>query len=369
MHPNLDGLRIGAAMPTHKAQFDTLRALAILSVVADHFGSGVAHFPIPTVIHLGSLGVRFFFVLSGYFITLSLLRARSKIDGGQTRPLQSLGGFYLRRFLRIGPPYILFIVIGLALGLGTMRSQIPWLASFTVNFFIAARNQWPEVTSHLWSICVQEQFYLVWPALILFAPYRMIVPTLLALAVGCLLFRIGCVSFGVPPVVRWMLPWGSLDAFAAGAIVAVCYERFAVAFSRLGAKGRSILGVACPLVLVGVMVLRNHSQQSIALVAAEFLEAIALAYFVFRTGVGFDGSVGRFLSQPFLVRLGTFSYGIYVYHVLVAVCFDTWMPGALRWLIKVPLCRLLVLSLTTVLLAQLSWRLIETPLASLRRRA
>src|SRR3979490_114701 len=64
----------------YQPQFDGLRALAVLTVMVDHFGADVPNFPLPDWIHLGATGVRLFLVLSGYFITASLRRARDRMD-------------------------------------------------------------------------------------------------------------------------------------------------------------------------------------------------------------------------------------------------------------------------------------------------
>src|SRR6478672_1816836 len=67
----------------YQPQFDGLRALAVLSVIVDHFSADVPNFPLPDWIHLGATGVRLFLVLSGYFITASLRRARDRMDTGE----------------------------------------------------------------------------------------------------------------------------------------------------------------------------------------------------------------------------------------------------------------------------------------------
>src|SRR4029077_17056363 len=122
-----------------------------------------------------------------------------------------------RRLLRILPAYAAFTVLRLVLNVGLLRHTWPWVFTGTVNWFIAWRNEWPPTISHLWSICVQEQFYLVWPLLILLLPRRWIVSAIIPVALAGIAFRIGCVFFSVPIIARWVLPFGSLDSLAAGA--------------------------------------------------------------------------------------------------------------------------------------------------------
>src|SRR2546430_15623285 len=89
----------------YQPQFDGLRALAVLTVMVDHFSADVPNFPLPDWIRLGATGVRLFLVLSGYFITASLRRARDRMEVGKLSWAKTIGAFYRRRFLRIAPAY------------------------------------------------------------------------------------------------------------------------------------------------------------------------------------------------------------------------------------------------------------------------
>src|ERR1051326_4048674 len=79
-------VRPDRAVDSYQPQFDGLRALAVLTVMVDHFSADVPNFPLPDWIHLGATGVRLFLVLSGYFITISLRRARDRMDLGRVSP-------------------------------------------------------------------------------------------------------------------------------------------------------------------------------------------------------------------------------------------------------------------------------------------
>src|SRR6202011_5301731 len=96
------------ASDVYQPQFDGLRALAVLTVMVDHFSADVPNFPLPDWIHLGATGVRLFLVLSGYFITASLRRARDRMEIGLVSSGKTIGAFYWRRFLRIAPAYFVF---------------------------------------------------------------------------------------------------------------------------------------------------------------------------------------------------------------------------------------------------------------------
>src|SRR5213595_3225178 len=109
------------ALERYQPQFDGLRALAVLTVMVDHFSADVPNFPLPDSIHFGATGVRLFLVLSGYFITASLRRARGRMESRDVSAGKVMRAFYWRRFLRISPAYGVYVVIALILDLGTIR--------------------------------------------------------------------------------------------------------------------------------------------------------------------------------------------------------------------------------------------------------
>src|SRR5437763_545844 len=254
------------ALERYQPQFDGLRALAVLTVMVDHFSADVPNFPLPDWIHLGATGVRLFLVLSGYFITASLRRARDRMDAGELSAGKTMAAFYWRRFLRIGPAYLVFAAIALMLDLGTIRQNWAWVFTGTVNWLIAWNDQWPLAISHLWSICVQEQFYLLWPLLILLVPRKWMLSAIIAVAFAGIAFRIGCVIFSVPVIARWVLPFGSLDSLAAGAALGWCGGRLKA--NRNG----WLMGAICLWMLAVAAVLRNTEPMQLKSVFVEPLE-------------------------------------------------------------------------------------------------
>ena len=357
-----DALVRDQASGSYQPQFDGLRALAVLTVMADHFAADVPNFPLPDWIHLGATGVRLFLVLSGYFITASLRRARDRMELAEVSFGKTIGAFYLRRLLRIAPAYLVFAVIAIILGLGAIRHNWPWVFTGTVNWMIAATNEWPTTISHLWSVCVQEQFYLCWPLLILLLPRRWMLAAIISVAVAGIAFRIGCVIFSAPMIARWVLPFGSLDSLAAGAALGWYGGRL-----RANRFGWVLAGI-CFGMLALAAVLRVGDPTTFKSVLVEPLEAGAFVILVARTAAGFDGYAARFLSLPGLVFAGRISYGLYIYHALVAMVFNRWLPEPLRFVITIPSLRLMVFGLATVVVAAASWCLIEQPVSRLRSR-
>lgn len=344
----------------YQPQFDGLRALAVLTVMVDHFTADVPNFPLPDWIRLGATGVRLFLVMSGYFITASLRRAREGMELGGISAPKAIGDFYLRRLLRIGPAYIAFAAIALVFNLGAIRQNWPWVLTGTVNWFIAWSNQWPLTISHLWSVCVQEQFYLFWPLLILFLPKRWIIPAMISAALIGVGFRVGCVMFSVPTIARWVLPFGSLDSLAAGAALGWCGGKL------YPSRSSWLLMPICLSMFLTAAVLRNGDPAQFKSVLVEPLEAGACVILVARTAAGFGGYAARFLSMSGLVFAGRISYGLYVYHILVAMLLPRWLPASAQYLITTPSLRLMLFGIVTLLIAAISWRFLERPINRLR---
>ena len=340
----------------YQPQFDGLRALAVLTVMVDHFSADVPNFPLPDSIHLGTTGVRLFLVLSGYFITASLRRARDRMEANSLSSGRAIRAFYWRRFLRISPAYVVFAAIALILNVGTIRHNWAWVFTGTVNWLIAWSNQWPLTISHLWSICVQEQFYLLWPLLILLLPRRWVLHGIVTVALVGVVFRIGCVIFSVPMIARWVLPFGSLDSLGAGAALGWCGGRLRP--SRAGWP----LATICLSMLAVAATWRNGDPTRLRSILVEPLEASAFVILVARTATGFGGPIARFLTNPGLVFAGRISYGLYIYHILIAMVFNRWLPSPMRFLIAIPSLRLIVFGMATLLVSALSWWFLEQPI-------
>lgn len=182
---------------TYMPQLDGLRAVAVGAVLVHHLlnksllPAPLAHIP------WGFAGVRLFFVLSGFLITGILLRARIDADRAGTSPLWVIRQFYARRFLRIFPLYYFVIFAGAIINLPPIREEFWWLVSYLFNFRIASLGWFPENVAHFWILAVEEQFYLFWPLLMLFAPrWSLLWLSLTMVAIGPV-FRALILGFGL----------------------------------------------------------------------------------------------------------------------------------------------------------------------------
>jgi peptidoglycan/LPS O-acetylase OafA/YrhL len=320
-------------------QLDAIRAIAVLFVMIFHFiPESDAFAP------LGGIGVRLFFVLSGFLITRILLEARDRPIGA------TLKTFYVRRFLRIFPLFYFALFVSYVLDFGVVRSTIGWHLAYLTNFLIYSRGQWPGAVSHFWSLAVEEQFYLIWPLLALSIPIRSL-PWLIAAMVP--IAPLTLLLTGDP--MAGVLPISCVDALGMGALLAIPASR------RYAAAAGLWIGV--PL-LIGTIAIRWFLAGYRLDVALGFGVALASAWAVSGAADGFGGRVGAFLEWRPLIYLGTISYGVYVYHAL--------MPYALARLFPVWTYptgqRFVILAASTIAIASLSYRLLEAPILAYKKR-
>jgi peptidoglycan/LPS O-acetylase OafA/YrhL len=127
-------------------------------------------------------------------------------------------------------------------------------------------------------------------------------------------------------------------------------------------RGGWCLAILCVLMLTTAAVLRNTDPAQLKSAFVEPLEAGSFVILVARTATGFSGLVARFLTSAALVFAGRISYGLYIYHVLVAMVLRRWLPEQLQFIVTTPSLRLIVFGLVTVGVAAISWRILEQPI-------
>jgi peptidoglycan/LPS O-acetylase OafA/YrhL len=345
----------------YQPHLDGLRALAILGILFEHLD-----LPLPVMLRCGPLSVRFFFVLTGYFITLSLWRVRGEIaDTGDG--ILPLGRYYLARLLRTGPPFYLSLLLGAIFGIEEVRTNFFWLATFQVNNHIAWLGYWPSAISHYWSLAVQEQFYILWPLIVLLLPRRWFLSTMAAFIAFGLVFRVICIMDSSSTLLRWVTLLGCIDSFAVGALVA--YLAQAEILKKMWKSERLLF--AMPLVAGACFylgrALMTLPENNICLALTESVDAIFLAWILAASISGMNDRYARVLSWSPLVYLGKISYGIYVYHVFIIILVSPLLvPYGLSedhnaW------GRIAVLLGMTLVVSSLSWHWLEQPFLSWKK--
>jgi len=355
---------------TYHPHLDGLRALAILGILFEHLD-----LPLPVMLRCGPLSVRFFFVLTGYFITLSLWRVRGEM-AGSNEGFMPLGRYYLARLLRTGPPFYLSLLIGALFGIEEVRTNFLWLATFQANNYIAWLGYWPDAISHYWSLAVQEQFYFLWPLVVLTLPRRWFLPAMAAFIIFGLGFRIVCILTDATTLARWVTLFGCIDSFAVGALVA--YLRQSKLLDKMWQSKTLIF--AMPLAACGCFylgrALMTLPEGNVWLALTESVDAVFLAWVLAASLNGMNSRYARLLSWTPLVYLGKISYGIYVYHVFIIVLVSPLLVPFGLSEDHNAVGRIAVLLAMTLAMSSLSWHWLEQPflawknaMASGRRQA
>jgi peptidoglycan/LPS O-acetylase OafA/YrhL len=344
---------------TYMPQLDALRAFAVLAVMVHHF-LPIDHYIPSDYVTLGFLAVRLFFVLSGFLITGILLDYRSDERG------QALRRFYSRRVLRIFPIYYLTIFIALALQVRPIQEGAFWHLTYLSNYVAASHPEWMGPASHFWSLAVEEQFYLVWPFILLFVPQKHLAKVIIGSIALAVLFR-GFVLFvlRMPIDVAGVFTFATLDSLGGGALLALFRydERLRTRLPSLmksfliGGLGIVILCTVLYIYNIGFSILHTFLCLGISLLFVVLIE---------KTARGFTGKAKAVMETPAVLYIGKISYGLYVYHNFM-------LAIVLYYLLKrtaVPDFRLVALLATvgTFGTAIVSWHLIERPVAQLKNR-
>lgn len=349
--------KVTAARMEYVPQLNTLRAFAV-GAVAWHHWAPQWGFGLPW----GS-GVQLFFVLSGFLITGILLSARERSDSGArgTRG-HILKSFYARRFLRIFPLYYAVLALALWWGVDNVREDWPWYFFYASNYMHICNQAWSGGLSHFWTLAVEEQFYLIWPWLVLFLPRRWL-PWSFGCAIGvALVYRMVGVYFWPEIKFWWLATPGSFDSLAIGALLAyfyLCKNKIGCWLERW--RGWLLVSSVALYILVraGWCAILVPGVWSLTLLS--FVYAMIMLCVLRQPG----GLIGKVLDNSFLQYTGKISYGLYVLHLLAGI------PVALtlKWLPFLPesaIINLALLTFWTYFGAMLSWHLFELPINKLK---
>jgi peptidoglycan/LPS O-acetylase OafA/YrhL len=353
-------------------ELDGIRGVAILAVlvfhartVAEPFGTSASLYR--AAAEAGWVGVDLFFVLSGFLITGILLDTCER--------QRYFRNFYMRRVLRIFPLYYAALVVlavaarltqfAPAQGTSPAAEASFWL--YLQNWLAFFKLEPTPILGHFWSLAVEEQFYLLWPALVFVAVRRRFEGALcVAAVVVAVVVRIALVKAGERAA--YDFTFARLDALALGAGVAVLYR-------RLGSLDRlrtSALVTAAVCVAAVAFVAwkregfygRDRVVLSYGLLPLATLFAASLV--IAMTGDA-DGPLRRALRSRWLGFVGAISYGMYVFHwPVITVLKTTWTDRSDA--VGNHLAFLAVVAAATTLVAWLSFRFFESPILRMKER-
>jgi peptidoglycan/LPS O-acetylase OafA/YrhL len=337
----------------HLPQLDGFRGLAVLMVVVGHwFHYGIRKGILQGLgIVLEDLGVFLFFVLSGFLITSLLLRERTDSGG------ISLRKFYIRRALRLGPALLLFLAA--VVMLMSVRAIIDIPRYEVVASLFYGRNFFGKSNSlaHLWSLSLEEQFYLCWPLLFSVLPLRRSFSTIAVITGVIAIWRGVAMHFHLLESnagVYYMRPYFRFDSILIGACLALAVVSNEKYFEWVRTAARNI-----PAVLLWVLLLTWSAMVSLSNPVYLTVQSIVIVMLLAQIIAGASASSVALFEWPVLTYLGKISYSLYLWQQLFLVTKEpSW--GALR---QFPMNLAIPLALSVV-----SFHFIEAPALRLKER-
>jgi peptidoglycan/LPS O-acetylase OafA/YrhL len=327
---------------------------------------------------IGHLGVWIFFALSGFLIIGILSAQRLRIETNASRFGAELKRFLLRRTLRIFPIYYLMLVVMcvlMAFGMASpeLAGGMPFHFAYLSNFWIGSvLHYWPGRYSHLWSLAIEEQFYLV------FAPLLLLVAARRHRAVCVAIVAVGLVSLFAMRAARWQditiytHPLSNFWLLALGGMGGLL-------IAGKQSRVRFMLGHGMTLFVLSVLLVGfcateptwNRLTNPFAFTAISALYGVAIAALVGSIACCRSAFVIGLLETGWLVNFGRISYGFYLYHNLIPDLTRNHHATALfggtvpMWAHAAGIVASFLISLA---MAMLSWRLIEAPILRLKTR-
>jgi peptidoglycan/LPS O-acetylase OafA/YrhL len=341
----------------HLPELDSLRTVAVVMTLLAHFS--------PVEIPYMWYGVPIFFTISGFLITTILLNTLE--NDHQITRLGIIRNFMSRRILRLFPIYYLMILFfWLAkryLSLYLWKDEFtPYFFTYTPNFLIHKIGSENSMCfAHLWSLGVEEQFYLFWPWILLFTPKRFRMPVISLLIAVALIY---VTIFYKDPYIG-AIPIADLHTLGVGGILGCLYAgRYRVLDWIKDRRHLLFAFTLFHLVLVLIFFRDSspfwHLYREIALCSCTFC-IVLLSVF------GWKGPIGYITRNRVVQYLGMISYGIYLYHMPVPFVYRSLAGKYFPSVHMSPWMFMIFCFTVTIGIAALSYKYIETPFLRLKR--
>lgn len=338
-----------------------IRAVAVILVIISH------RFPINNFVHifpLGGFGVDIFFVLSGFLISRILFFQIKSIENNSSNNLKIIKNFILRRCIRIFPIYyLLLFFLYLTKGIigNDFQENFKWYFFYCANYLNFNESRWFGALAHLWSLSVEEQFYIFWPLLLVFVFRNRI------LFLICSIIIIGTIApFFYHGFVN-ILTISCINAFGIGALLSFV-EIFEPSYEVLFLKITSYIFI--PILL---LIFVNY----IIVPIPYFSERLAISLLAI-----FIIAICRYNPDSYLVTnildskplnfIGIISYGIYLYHNIVPK-YWVWAIHKIGFVTPSTInefsyLEFFIQTFVIVGISYLSWILIEKPILKFKEK-
>lgn len=365
----------------YNPQLDGLRFFPVFFVVCFHWLPSIAKYDV-SFFFIGF--ANFFFVLSSYLITKILLSAKVRGLAEGISKFKIILVFVLRRTIRIFPAYYIYLLLLFLIPFtgNDVKNNAGYYFSYLTNYHIFNIQQWPAATAQLWTLAIEEQFYLIWPFIILFVPHRHLLKTFVCCLGASLLLR-GISFQPSSKIPQQILTQYCLDPLAIGGILAYKYTIPEQSRLPITKVFNTLVYLSFPL-LVLIIFTKNYY---FSFLLSGLLYSILSQKIIDGAILGYSGFRGNFLQKKVIRYIGKISYGIYLYHLVIPFVFwklfdyayahlQYHFPGffsahqrGIMILIKLMAsetgCFILYM-ISTLLLATFSWYVIEKPINNLK---
>ena len=357
-------------LPAHVVGLDGVRGVAVLLVFISHFHWILSPDPFLTKVtpwhfinrtfEAGFMGVDIFFVLSGFLITSLLMKDRS------TNQKNLFKRFYRRRALRLLPAlYALLIADFFVSRWENFPGDIQWRTTWHAILFL---NNWNIVNNfgeaqndlgHLWSLGIEEQFYLIWPLTIwllakLKIPSKMMIPLILFASLVVMVHRTSLWNDGTSWIILYIRTDTRLDSLLIGAMFAYVYRHFQVP--------SKILNSVATLSFLGLVYIKYVLDKSPFIFEMGWTIIALLAGFIILSVAEGAFFIQKVFTWRPLTMIGKVSYGLYLWHMPIFVLFGRHVTSGSR-----PL-RLLIGIILASVVTSLSWYFVEKPFLNIKNR-
>ena len=359
----------GTQLESRVPELDGIRALAIWMVLLMHVLSGYPNprgalgflpRPVELLIGHGWLGVDLFFMLSGFLITGILLDTRE-------RP-HYFRNFYARRFLRIMPLYFTVVLVW-ALFYHHYGRFLLLSSVFGANLAPLLHIATPHGPSVLWSLAVEEHFYLLWPAIVLLVDRKKLLWLCFAIFAACPILRGIFALKGMNPETIYVLSWFRFDGLATGATIALW-----VRSARFDRKTAQVIAAACFVMLcvisVGGEPFGLFGTKTPVAVSLRYTQAYFAFAILFVLALAYRGTVWtKVLRTPFVQLSGALSYCLYLIHLSIGDGYQVLIARRLHLgPTETVLTRAAVILLVSFAIALLSRKFLEQPCLALKSK-
>lgn len=350
-------------------QLDGFRFIFVALVLLEHW----LPYEVYKYTKCGTIGVNLFFVLSGFLLGEILLEQKANSTPKGT----TIKHFFIRRSLRIFPLYFFVIIIyGILFSSGNI---FLWNATYTTNFLECIDIQHvPVEFQHIWSLCVEEQFYLIFPFIIVLIPKDYFFKIFISAIVIALVWRyisITSLLFQSYPN-KWSsrFPLSAFDALFGGALLAYFKVHYYVKTCKFFS-----LRILSVLLFFSIAIALLLTVQQEAFWTDLFLRLISTIIGIITIGyavtIGYKGLFKRFLEHSKIAYMGKISYGIYLFHPIIQEIYFQYFPikkleqlcmlvPKLQYNMYIP--NFIILFIVTILISVISFSLLEKRFLNLK---